>query len=81
MSKPVVNLLRLSGLRPFDEVWKLQRKLVELNKLYGKDYIIMVEHSHVYTAGRRSHGFSRTEGPRLLVETGIPSYDVQSCFP
>ena len=67
------NLLDL-GLRDFNEVWELQRKLVEArSKGQVPDSLILVEHPHVFTVGKAVPGAlpSQIDGvPVFRIERG-----------
>jgi lipoate-protein ligase B len=65
------NLLDL-GLRDFNEVWQLQRKLIEArSKGQVPDSLILVEHSHVFTVGRAVPG----ETPPQI--DGVPVFRIE----
>jgi lipoyl(octanoyl) transferase len=67
-----VALLDL-GRRPYQEVWELQRSLVA-SRARGevKDTLILVEHDHVVTFGRKTspENFKALEVPTFQVERG-----------
>ena len=65
------NLLDL-GLRDYIEVWRLQRKLVELRaKKAIPDTLILVEHPHVFTVGKAVAG----EAPAAI--EGVPVFKIE----
>lgn len=65
------GLLLDLGVRGYEEVWKLQRELVE-RRLQGaiNDALVLVEHPPVYTLGRRT-----PEGAE--VPQGVPHFRVE----
>jgi lipoic acid synthetase len=67
-----VGLLDL-GRRPYPEIWELQRHLVE-ERTVGRiqDVLIMVEHDHVITLGRKTspENFKPQDVPVFQVERG-----------
>ncbi len=59
------------GLKPYEEVWQLQKELVEEridNKIL--DTLILVEHPHVITKGRRTLA-------EEVLETSFPVYEIE----
>jgi lipoate-protein ligase B len=65
------NLLDL-GVREYDEVWELQRKLLEArSKRQVLDSLILVEHPHVFTVGKAVTG----EVPRQV--DGVPVFRIE----
>jgi len=65
------NLLDL-GLREYNEVWDLQRKLLTQRANHQiPDTLILVEHPHVFTVGKATDG----EVPRLI--EGVPVVKVE----
>ncbi|MGA2664403.1 MAG: lipoyl(octanoyl) transferase LipB [Nitrososphaerales archaeon] len=67
-----VSLLDL-GVRPYPEVWQLQRDLVEArSKGDAPDTLILVEHDHVITLGRKTspENFKPLDVPVFQVERG-----------
>lgn len=65
------NLFDL-GVRDYAEVWKLQRELIELRaKKTIPDTLILVQHPHVFTAGKAVPG----DSPAQL--EGVPVYRIE----
>jgi len=67
-----VSLLDL-GVRPYPEVWQLQKDLVEArSKGEAPDTLILVEHDHVVTLGRKTspENFKSLDVPVFRVERG-----------
>jgi lipoate-protein ligase B len=67
-----VSLLDL-GVRPYPEVWQLQKELVEArSKGEVQDTLILVEHEHVITLGRKTipENFKPLDVPVFEVERG-----------
>jgi lipoate-protein ligase B len=65
-----VSLLDL-GLKPYPEVWQLQKELVEArSKGDASDTLILVEHEHVITLGRKT----TAENFKPL---GVPVFEVE----
>lgn len=65
------NLLDL-GLRGYEEVWSLQRKLLELRvRKEIPDTLILVEHPHVFTLGKAVAG----EAPATI--EGVPVFRIE----
>ncbi len=65
------NLLDL-GLRGYEEVWSLQRKLIELRARKAiPDTLILVEHPHVFTVGKAVAG----EAPATI--EGVPVFRIE----
>ncbi|MDA4122391.1 MAG: lipoyl(octanoyl) transferase LipB [Thaumarchaeota archaeon] len=66
-----VSLLDL-GRRPYPEVWELQKQLVEARSLGRvQDTLILVEHDHVVTLGRK------TSAENLSRDLRIPVFQVE----
>ncbi len=66
-----VSLLDL-GRRPYPEVWELQKQLVEARSLgRAQDTLILVEHDHVVTLGRK------TSPENLGRDLRIPVFQVE----
>lgn len=67
-SSKTVKLVKIPGLLRYNEGLKLQQKLWNLSKNYRLNYLIMCEHSPVYTFGKRqskgdlSGEFQRLQG-------------------
>jgi len=65
-----VTLLDL-GTRPYAEVWELQKSLVEARTKGGApDTLILVEHEHVVTLGRKTT-------PENFKPVGVPTFQVE----
>ncbi len=65
------NLLDL-GLRDYDQVWNLQRKLLELRvRKTVPDTLVLVEHPHVFTVGKAVAG----EAPASI--DGVPVFRIE----
>lgn len=60
------------GLTDYLEAWRIQKQLVA-RKLAGQateDYLLLVEHPHVFTLGRKG-------SPQNILDTNIPTYTVE----
>jgi lipoic acid synthetase len=69
---------RWLGRLPFDEAWDLQRAIWE-GKTLGRtddDYLLLLEHPHVYTRGRTSEPGHLLIGPDGLAAAGAQVYDI-----
>jgi lipoate-protein ligase B len=65
-----VSLIDL-GLKPYPEVWQLQKELVEArSKGDVPDTLILVEHEHVITLGRKTT-------PENFKPLGVPVFEVE----
>ena len=62
------------GLRDYEETWKLQRALVE-RRIRGEipDILVLVEHPHVITLGRKRP----TQPPIRVPQVDVPVYEVE----
>ena len=71
----IVRLVKPKGLIPYNEGLKLQKRLVDECKELSIDSLIILQHTPVYTAGRRGVGFTK-ENSKRLSKFGAESYDV-----
>lgn len=76
MSSPSIAIVDV-GQMPYDQTWELQEKLV-LARAAGnwtEDTLLLVEHPHVFTLGRRTDA-SHLLDPRDDQGTPIPTFEV-----
>ena len=74
------DLLRVRwlGRLPYEEAWDLQRAIWE-GKHFGRtadDYLLLLEHPHVYTVGRNGDGGNLLVSESELVEVGAELHHV-----
>ena len=69
--------VRWLGRLPYAEAWDLQRAIWE-GRIEGRadDYLLLVEHPHVYTVGRNGDGSNLLVEPDSLAELGAEFYHV-----
>ena len=77
---PVTKKLRVRwlGRLPYTEAWDLQRALHE-GRATGRtedDYLLLVEHPHVYTVGRNGDGSNLLVAPERLPDLGAELHRV-----
>jgi lipoate-protein ligase B len=70
-----VRLVKPMGLIPYVEGLKLQQKLFDECKEFSIDSLVILQHTPVYTAGRRKTGFAM-ENSKRLSQFGAETYDV-----
>jgi len=65
-SRPQVKLVKL-GLKSYLPTWKIQQKLVDIvkNDRKSENFLVLVEHSPVYTTGIRTKGYDSNIETRL----------------
>jgi len=65
-SRPQVKLVNL-GVKSYLPTWKIQQELVEIvkNDRKSENFLVLVEHSPVYTTGIRTKGYDSNEETRL----------------
>ena len=63
---------------PYAEAWDLQRSVWKrrASGAIGDDYLLLLEHPHVYTVGRRGDGSHLLIGPDRLSEVGAEFFRV-----
>lgn len=76
-SAPRLRVRWLSRL-PYGEAWDLQRAIWERRSggMVGDDYLLLLEHPHVYTVGRRGDGSHLLIGPERLSEVNAEFFRV-----
>jgi lipoic acid synthetase len=70
--------VRWLGRLPYAEAWDLQRALWE-GRVGGRsvdDYLLLLEHSHVYTVGRNGDGSNLLVSPESLAAVGAELFHV-----
>lgn len=74
---PMVRVRWLSRL-PYAEAWDLQRAVWERRSggVIGDDYLLLLEHPHVYTVGRRGDGSHLLINPERLSEVNAEFFRV-----
>lgn len=70
--------VRWLGRLPYAEAWDLQRAIWERRSggAITDDYLLLLEHPHVYTVGRRGDGSHLLIGPDRLAEVGAEFFRV-----
>ncbi len=70
--------VRWLGRLPYAEAWDLQRAIWERRSggAITDDYLLLLEHPHVYTVGRRGDGSHLLIGPERLAEVGAEFFRV-----
>ena len=70
--------VRWLGRLPYAEAWDLQRAIWERRAggAIADDYLLLLEHPHVYTVGRRGDGSHLLIGPDRLSEVGAEFFRV-----
>lgn len=70
--------VRWLGRLPYAEAWDLQRAIWERRSggAIADDYLLLLEHPHVYTVGRRGNGSHLLIGPDRLSEVGAEYFRV-----
>ena len=76
-SAPRLRVRWLSRL-PYGEAWDLQRAIWERRSggMVGDDYLLLLEHPHVYTVGRRGDGSHLLISPERLSEVNAEFFRV-----
>ena len=69
--------IRWLGRLPYEEAWDLQRAIWE-GRVEGRadDYLLLVEHPHVYTVGRNGDGSNLLVSPGSLPSLGAELFNV-----
>ncbi len=78
MNRPDVLRSRWLGRVTYQEAWDLQRAVWE-GRTTGRsrdDYLLLLEHPHVYTIGRNGDGLDLTVREELTADRGIEVLDV-----
>ncbi len=66
LKKAQVSLVNL-GLKSYLPTWKIQQDLVNKvkNSSSEENFLVLVQHSPVYTTGLRNNGYDESESQRL----------------
>ncbi len=78
VARPTQLRTRWLGRLPFAEAWDLQRALWE-GKVGGRtadDYLLLLEHSHVYTVGRNGDGSNLLISSEQLASLGAEMFEI-----
>ncbi|MDP3983465.1 MAG: hypothetical protein Q8Q52_00465, partial [Acidimicrobiia bacterium] len=69
--------VRWLGRLPYAEAWDLQRAIWDGRVNHrAEDYLLLVEHPHVYTVGRNGDGSNLLVSPESLGELGAELFNV-----
>ena len=78
VADPTLARVRWLGRVAYDEAWDLQRALWE-GRYEGRstdDYLLLLEHPHVYTVGRNGDGANLLVAAERLAELGAERHDI-----
>ncbi len=75
---PEAVQLQLLGLRPYREVWELQRQAQQaLIEGHGHERLIICQHPPVITLGRSANSANILASPELLLELGVEALEIE----